>query len=333
MNANMSVARAMRHLLSGPYSRAPAQWGRHVSMFNRAHLIVTAFYILSAAQLYSYARSLTVMPSDGGSLDLLWPVAWMAFVPFETATIALANLFVIVGLLAVFLWRFRIVRILVFLCMLQYGALSNSHGSISHGFHEWIWVSFCFCFLPGQTRAEIEQDRVLRTDFLYSFSLAPFLILLFYTMSGAIKVWVATLSLIHGYASAFWLEGMALVIARRAVETGSAPIWAEPILQFPALGWPLFMGLYFIELVSVVVFFRPVLHRFWGVILIAFHFGTLTFLDIVFPTHVIINGLLFVMSPFAPAKEDWREVLAAIPIIGGLFRYAFGGRATEAPVQ
>jgi hypothetical protein len=38
-------------------------------------------------------------------------------------------------------------------------------------------------------------------------------------------------------------------------------MWAEPVVMFPLIGWPLFMGLYFIEVVSIAVLFLPVLHR------------------------------------------------------------------------
>jgi hypothetical protein len=51
-------------------------------------------------------------------------------------------------------------------------------------------------------------------------------------------------------------------------------------------------------------------------ILIAFHFGTLLFLDIVFPLHVLINALLFVMSPVAPGGANWRAMFAAVPVLG-----------------
>jgi hypothetical protein len=68
-------------------------------------------------------------------------------------------------------------------------------------------------------------------------------------------------------------------------------------------------------------------------ILIAFHFGTLLFLDIVFPLHVLINALLFVMSPVAPGGANWRAMFAAVPVLGWKFRRGFGWSASPVPVS
>ena len=101
----------------------------------------------------------------------------------------------------------------------------------------------------------------------------------------------------------------------------------------PLLAWPFYLGLYFVEVVSIAVFFRPALHRVWGVLLIAFHFGTLLFLDIEFPLHILINALFFVLSPFAPQESNWRSMLAAVPVFGWLFRLGFGWSAIVAGVS
>lgn len=323
MNVRFPLLRRLRLALTGPCRAAP-RWQAHREMFKRAVLIVQVFYAVTAYRMYGESRDLTHLSGSADDLDLLWPVMWMRFVPLETAGWLLAHLALGAGFAGLLFWRFRPVRVLLSLALLELMALGNSYGGTGHGAHEWFWISVCFWFLPTGRPRELEASRFGRTDFLYAFGMAPALILFFYTLSGLYKLLHATVALLQGEFGGFSPEALAVTVARRALETGSEPMWAEPIIAAPLLGWPLYLGLYFVEVVSIAVFFRPVLHRAWGVILIAFHFGTLLLLDIIFPLHVLINALFFVMSPFAPDRSCWRAMLAAVPFVGVVFRRGFG---------
>jgi len=310
-----AIEARIRRLCGGPCRSLP-RWGDHKRMFDAAYGIVQVYYIITATFLYGGARDMSHLSVDPEQLDLLWPLLWMKAVEVETAGLILANAYVIVGFAGIFLWRSLAVRALVSLVLLQYAAWPNSFGAIHHGEHEWFWLSVCFLFLPAGSRNELRASRSLRTRFLYGFSVAPTLILFFYTLSGIYKIKDATEKLLMAQYGGFMPDAMAQTLARRALETHSDPMWAGVIIDYPILGWPLYLALYFVELVAIVVAFRPVLHRIWGFILIGFHFGTLTFMDIPFSHHVLINGLLFVMSPFAPEKFEWREAVRAIPLLG-----------------
>ncbi|MEL6799135.1 MAG: hypothetical protein AAFO80_04595 [Pseudomonadota bacterium] len=299
-------------------------------MFDLAFAIVQVFYIITAARLYSSARTMSHTPLDPADLDLLWPLAWMTSFSADVSTAILANAYVVVGFLSIFLWRFLWMRILVMVVLLQHTAWPNSFGAIHHGNHEWFWLSVCFLFLPTGVKEAVRENRRERTRFLYAFSIAPALILFFYSLSGLYKVYYATLQFAKGQYGGFMPDAMAQTLARRALETGSEPMWADVIINYPLLGWPMYLGLYFVELFAIVILFRPALHRIWGFILIAFHFGTLTFMDIVFGQHVLINGLLFVMSPFAPRVFNLREALVAIPLFGPLFVDRIKGMGRQA---
>lgn len=323
MKTLLPVERRIRHALRGPCATAP-RWREHSAMVRRAVMIVQVFYAISAARLYEASRSLSHLSGSVEGYDLLWPVLWLKLVPLETGGWIMAHLALLSGILGIVLWRHRLVRVLVSLSFLQIAALHNSHGAMSHGYHEWIWISVCFWFLPTAPTQKILTDRLQRTEFLYAFGFAPALILFFYTLSGLYKCMHAGLMLVQGEFGGFSPSAMAVTLAWRALETASSPMWAEPVIMFPFLGWPIFLGLYFVEVVSIAVFFRPVLHRTWGMLLIGFHFGTLLFMDITFSQHILINALLFVMSPFAPKETDWRAVLAAVPMVGWLFRRGLG---------
>ena len=76
--------------------------------------------------------------------------------------------------------------------------------------------------------------------------------------------------------------------------------------------WPLYLGFYYIEF-ALMVFHRPELHRFWGSVLVLFHFGTFLFMSISFPAHVLINSMLLIFSPFAPKSIEWRRAVVLLP--------------------
>lgn len=319
MRSFRATTRRLRHLAGGRHLVMP-RWALHDAMFQQATLIVAFFYVATAFYLYYGSRALSHIVDNEASLDLLWPVAWMPSVGLERAGKLIAHLGLSAGLLGLVAWRFIAVRIMVSVALLLYAAFENSYGAISHGEHEWFWMSVCFWLLPTGRTHEIAATRTTRMQFLTAFSLAPLLILLFYTLSGFYKCGYALVALLEGRVGGFSPDAMAITLAQRAFQTGSQPMWADFAIDYPWLSWPFYLGLYFVELVSIVVFFRPQLHRAWGMVLIMFHFGTLLFMDITFPKHVLINGMLFVMSPFALGAHLVHHQLENVPVLGWLYR-------------
>jgi len=317
------IAGALRNWASGPRLRTP-RWALHREMYEQSTLIVTVFYVVTAAFLYEGSRELSDLAVPLESFDLLWPVAWISEVGVHTGGRLIAQLGIFAGLLGIVAWRARGVRVLVSLALLLYAAMSNSDGAISHGYHEWFWISVCFWLLPTESKVAVGATRAGRMQFLTAFSAAPLLILFFYTLSGLYKCWYALAAILAGESGGFSPDALAITVAWRAIQTGSQPLWGSFVVDHPLLGWPFYSGLYFVELVSILVFFRPSLHRAWGIILIAFHLGTLLFMDIIFARHVLINGLLFVMSPFALGQHDWRHQIVAVPGLGRLAAMVLG---------
>ena len=332
MSAQFPALRVVRRLLQGPCV-APPRWLEHREIFGRAVFLVQVFYCVTAYRLYDESRELTLLTGSAEDLDLLWPVMWMDFVSLDSAVWVLVHLALGSSLLGLLLWRILAVRVLVSLTLLQLMALQNSYGGIGHASHEWFWISACFWFLPNGRHRDVGATRVGRMEFLYAFGFAPALILFFYTLSGLYKVLNATVALSQGVVGGFSPTAMAITVARRSLETGAEPMWGGLIIDMPLLGWPLYLGINFVEVVSIAIFFRPVLHRAWGVLLIVFHFGTLLFLDIEFPLHILIKALFFVRSPFALNEPNWRSMLAAVPFVGWVFRLGFGWSAVVVEVS
>jgi hypothetical protein len=288
-------------------------------MFQQTTLLVWFFYITSASYFYNRARDFTHLADSVGSFDLLWPVAWLSHTGLDLGGKIIAHTGLAAAVLGLLWWRFLVVRVLVSIALLQYAAFASSSGAIQHGYHEWFWISVCFLLLPNGRIETIAATRVQRMRFLTAFSLAPLLILLFYSLSGFYKCGHALAALVKGNIGGFSPDAMGITLAARAVQTGSEPMWANFAIDHPVLSWPFYLGLYFVELVSLAVFFRPQLHRIWGMTLILFHVGTLLFMDIIFGQHILINGMLFLLSPFALGRASINAQLESVPVLGTIY--------------
>jgi hypothetical protein len=298
-------------------------------MFEQAVLIVQAYYAISLFMLYRRAGEMAGLGRASPELDPLWPIKWIELTGLELGGALMAHLALGAGLLGLVLWRRLWVRMLVSVALLQYLGLQNSSSYLIHGFYGWFWLSVALWFLPSTSLASLRATRRGRMRFLSGFAAAPAVMLLFYTLSGAHKVVAAAIALFTDDISGFAPQAMAVTLAWRSLETGSEPLWAAVIISLPWLGWPLYLTVYYVELVALVILFRPRLHRAWGVLLILFHMGTFLFMDITFPEHVLINGLLLVMSPFALGLADPRRAAAALPLLGELVRRLAGPSAAD----
>jgi hypothetical protein len=98
------------------------------------------------------------------------------------------------------------------------------------------------------------------------------------------------------------------------------------VVQYPLLGWPLHIGVIYFELFSIVIAFRPGLHRLWGLLLIAFHIGTILILSFSFTVNILLLALLFVMSPFHPRNQTRQQLLLQLPLFGDLHRLILGAK-------
>ncbi|MEM8818323.1 MAG: hypothetical protein AAGE90_02165 [Pseudomonadota bacterium] len=289
-------------------------------MAEQTTLIVNVFYALTLAKLYMVSDRYIGWGGDFQNVELLWPLWWTGFVDQQRALFLLASLSLVAGTLGLFWWRALWVRIFVSVMLLLLAAFNNQGGTINHSSHEWLWVSVAFWFLPSGSPNLGLEDRLWRVRLMLAFAGAGGLIMMFYALSGMWKVIEGLEQVVAGEFGGLHPDAMAVTIARRAMQTGTSPLLAELIIAVPWAGWPLYLGLYYVEIVALVVIFRPELVRLWGAILIAFHLGTLAFLDIIFVDHVVINALLFWLAPWAVKRPGWREMAVALPVFGMLLR-------------
>ncbi|MGE3972347.1 MAG: hypothetical protein AB7E78_13450, partial [Porticoccaceae bacterium] len=79
---------------------------------------------------------------------------------------------------------------------------------------------------------------------------------------------------------------------------------------------PIFLALIYIQVVSVIVAFRPRLHLVWGYLQIGFHLGTWLLMEIIFNEHILLLLILLVLSPQRPAFRRFSEFLEDLPFLG-----------------
>ena len=308
------LIRACRQFLAASALTAHRpQFAQHDRMYEATVWIVRFYYIANLYFVYVQLSRLRDQGLSGAALDLLWPVYWIEATGSEIGSLILIHLSIVAGLLGVFWWRYRPVRVLVVVAQLLDAAYINSQGAINHSLHMWLWVGVCFVFLPSCGPGSEVRNRKSRISFMIAFSMAQGAVLLFYSLSGAFKVGWATVALMDERLSGFAPEAMALTLARRSLQTGTDPIWASLVIEHPLIGWPLYLVLYYIEIAALLVFLRPRLHRLWGLALVLFHIGTFLFMSISFPAHVLLVTLLMIFSPFAPDRWSWRHALVQIP--------------------
>lgn len=323
------MIRSLRKSLStGTWPEAAGYSGaRQLESFTRAFWIVRAYYAVILMFGYQEAGYLWRISTDGsGEMRPLWPVFW-ASDSSSAATILIAAM-IIAGLLAVVFPDRRWARILVFLAFFQVSAFQASFGleGINHGNHYWLWIGFCFCFLPTGDHRQIAASRRGRFNFLLVFWCTQALIMLFYSMSGVWKIAGALEDLIVGDFSGFHPFALAMIVSQKMLQLDRETVLGPWLVHNPWIGWPLHMWVFYVELVAILVIFRPALHRAWGTMLILFHIGTLVLLGISFSKHVLVLVLLFVWSPFALRSYSAGEMISEVPGIAWLRKTRLGSQ-------
>ena len=146
-------------------------------------------------------------------------------------------------------------------------------------------------------------------------------------MSGVYKFWGAIPKLLVDEFNGFSLGAMAETLALRQQQTMTNPIYAGIIIDKPLLGWPLFVGLYYVELVAMLIFFRPSLHVLWGYP----NLGPLwndCVMEVAFSLHILFNAMLFLLSPFAVRHPPLTTIVASLQWFGWPFRRYLGWRSS-----
>ncbi|MEM9318084.1 MAG: hypothetical protein AAGA70_03650 [Pseudomonadota bacterium] len=282
---------------------------------------VRFFYAATFFFAYAEANVLWNLTNGGAPLQPRWVVAWM---PDALTGGTIATTAYLVGASAGLIFmQHRWARILVCITLVQAAGFRYSFGGLNHGYHFWIWVSFCLCFLPDGNLSRLSQSYASRHRYLTAFWLAMALVAVFYSLSGFWKVAAGLEAMIAGNINSFSPTALATIVADKLQQSGDNTLLGPFLLDRPLLGWPAHLWVIYVELLAIVAVFRPSLHQTWGLMLIVFHIGTFLLMGIVFAKHVLLLTLLYLWSPFAN-PFDLRRVLAVLPLVGWPSRHRLG---------
>jgi len=310
------VRRALAAFPQAP-GELPAFWRTRRRQLVSAATLVRAFYACLFFILIgfydSWDRWLRLT-----SLELLWPVWWFKWTGIKTGTTI-----VIFGApltaLAALVWPYvRLARAAAALGILLFTAFFNSFGIIMHGLHGWLWVAALFVLLPDGPVERIGASTCRSQRYLRVFWSAQATLLLFYSMSGMMKIAAAVEQWSLGQVHALAPEALARHTAYRLLEGAEvSPFTVGPwIVHHPWAGYPFFLTAIFLETFSFLVAFRPALQRYWALGLILMQIGIFFTLTIMFTWHILVVALIVMCSPFAPSTSSFHAVLRHFPIIG-----------------
>lgn len=307
-----------------PRSSEPAARRAAVLMsaarFNATQATLTAFYAVlfffAASNLYSWQELL-------GTTELAprWPVFWLRWVDMRSGIAAILWLNLLGGLLGIVLPGHRGVRILVFLSWLELLAFRFSFGSINHGDHLGVLLSFVLIFLPAGWRSYPRAERRVRVATQLVFSGCQAMIMLTYSMSGMWKVGGVVEQLVKGEVSYLAPQGLAQQIAARLLADNTTTVLGPWLIEHYWVGWPLIIGGIYLEFFALWAVPRPSLHQAWGLGLILLHVFSHLTMGISFLQNMLWLALFFVLSPLRPEELSWRSTLRDLPGLGRWLKF------------
>jgi hypothetical protein len=304
-----------KHLWSAPPADTLGEAvDRQRASYNRAILLVRVFYGLS---IYGVVSAIGTWPSNQRltTASPLWPARWW----FDWFQVSTSVNIIYIGWLAATLIVMlipeqRLARFFYAFMLLQYMSFINGFSKINHDYHMWLFVAWVLILLPkGPWR---KPRRISdRQYFLTVFWAAMFVMLFAYTLTGLWKIGVGTSALAHGRLSGFNLSGFSNIIGQNLLQTQPDTVLGKFFVRNEFAGWSLYTGTMYLETFSIIIAFRPRLHRIWGVGLITFHIGTQLAMAFTFGPNIMLLGLFFVGSPFAPDHIGFKETLLDLPVL------------------
>ena len=283
--------------------------------FAAAQALISAFYAVllffALSNLFSWQDYL-----NATELTPRWQLFWLRFVDTHAGIVFILWFHLLGGLLGVTLSGYRFARILVFCSWLEFLALRYSFGSINHGDHLGLLLTFVLIFLPPGGSSRPTPTRSVRTATLLVFSGCQALIMLTYSMSGMWKVGGVVQQALEGEVTYLAPTGLARQVAAKLLSDESAGLLGPWLIEHAWVGWPPMIAALYLELFALWAVPRPSLHRGWGLGLILLHVATHLTMGVGFPQNPLWLALFLVLSPFRPQPPHWRQALRDLPLLG-----------------
>jgi hypothetical protein len=298
--------------------------------YNRASVLVRVYYAVGVL------LALQAVGGWPGYADLqqaspLWPAAWwFGWFSVRTSVNLIFPGYLVASIVVAALPERRWARVAYAFTLLQYMAFINGFDKTNHNLHAWLFVGAILIFLP-RGPWEGSSRKGDRQYFLTVFWSAQFVVLFFYSLTGMWKIFFAFKALAVGRTGGFNFAGFSYIVASRILKGNEDTVLGHFFVHHEIIGWALYIGTMYLEGASVLIAFRPRLHRVWGIGLILFHFATQLTMGFSFTENVVLVGLLFVCSPFVPEKVSVKEALCDLPGIHFVVRQRERARRRASP--
>lgn len=238
----------------------------------------------------------------------LWPVVFLSEVPLNLLY-PVFHFGLLVSTLFVILYpEKRSGRVLVFVLYFLYVAILNSFGKINHALHLALMILFCFALMPKTTTKNFREKTLL------IFATAQFFLLTAYSLTGFWKVFWGVIEFFTKEVSLFSPLSLRNVLVAQFQHVDPT-VLGTFFMKYYFVGWLLYLFIIYVEFFAVFIFFKPNLHRLWGVLLLMLHFGTYVLLGVNKFTAPFAIGMLLLMSPFA-TSTGFKTTLRAVPVVG-----------------
>ena len=249
--------------------------------------------------------------------DPLWPISLLNYL---TGTEWLAHVTVIsvagsaVAVLAFTFPGALVWRLGVFLYLFLVGAVNNSYGSINHGVHLYLFISFALLFLPPTSAHRERMPRKAAMTYIMVFWFIQSIVLFCYSLAGYWKVMGNKLALLEPDSL------VRILLARLMSDTIPVPPLLPLVASQPYLTQLLFLGIVYTQFFALFALFRPHLHRPFGMVLISFHLGSYYLTGVLFPHHIVFLAMFLLFSPLAPVRFHFFGLAQSLPLLGIPFR-------------
>ena len=311
------IVRGLRGSAARGYTARPYDAARHIDMTREALFLLRLYYAVSVVVAFRLIPDIWDIALTTPAIEPRWPVLWVSQGILKPAATVLLTALMASAVLAALAWHNRWARLAFAVLLLENVALEFSFGYTNNFYHIWLWMGIGFVFMPNARPEVILADRRLRYRALMAMAWTTALVLLFYTLSGLAKLAGAVPTGPHNY-STLLPYALANHVAARMLLTDEVTVLGQLLTQMPALGWPAFLAVIYIEVFAIHALFRPALLRVFGVFLLVFHVGIWFFMGIQFYLQPLQMLMLLVWSPFRPRRQGVRETLEQLPGIGSV---------------
>lgn len=280
-------------------------------LYEDIQIIIKFSYIFSLVLVFNNVFNVQEL-EVAERINPLWPLLLFKGVP----SVYLALYFKLTLLLSFVLLCFKsnnlFLKVFAFVNFFLFVAFTNSFGKINHGLYLPLMYLFCLMFIPNSKSEHYKAKTILM------FATMQFFLLLSYSLTGFWKLFWGVIECFNGQVSLFSPLSMRniIILQNQLIEPTLVGAW---LVENYHLAWLLYLGAVYIELFSIVVFFRANLHRVWGILLLFLHAGIALALDVSMYGAIMCIGLLLVMSPFNKGS-NFKEIIKNLPIVNALIK-------------